>query len=120
MDQNKPAPRTSLDFEVVFKKNYARAEERGCLKNISISGAFLDHNNSQLQPGDKLSLTILVSSRVRQIPALVVWKNGDGCGVKFNPQNRQDSQIVDDFIYFVESKKQETRALYSEILKKVA
>ena len=118
--QTNPAPRTPLNIGVSFRKSYAREETGGTLKNISISGAFLSHQDSGLRPGEKLNLTFQVSGRERQVQAVVIWSNSFGSGVKFMPQNNRDVQIVDDLIYFVESKRTGTKGILDEIFKRVA
>jgi hypothetical protein len=115
-----PAPRTPLHIEVEYRKNYAREETSGTLKNISITGAFLQHGASALRAGEKLSLKFRVSGRERSVHAIVVWSNNAGSGVKFLPMNNRDVQIVDDLIYFVESKRTDTREILDGIFKKVA
>ena len=119
-DSGIPAPRTPLHIEVEFRKNYARTDAKGTLKNISISGAFLSHEGTQLKPGEKLTLTFQVSGRVRQIAAQIIWSNKVGSGLKFKPANNKDVQIVDDLIYFVESKRSGNREIFEKILKKVS
>lgn len=118
--ENNPAPRTPLNIGVNFRKSYAREETGGTLKNISITGAFLTHSDSGLRPGEKLNLTFHVSGRERQVQAVVIWSNSFGSGVKFMPQNNRDVQIVDDLIYFVESKRTGTKTILDEIFKRVA
>ena len=123
MDNNQgsqPAPRTPLHVEVEFRKSYSRSETKGTLKNISLSGAFLSHKEAQLKPGDKLTITFTVSERVREIPAQVIWSNQTGSGIKFRPTNNRDVQIIDDLIYYVESKRTEHREVFEKIVKKVA
>lgn len=115
-----PAPRTRLNVNVNFRKNYARESADGSLKNISITGAFLAHRGLSLKAGEKLSLTFTVSGRERQIQATVIWTNSFGSGIKFLPQNNRDVQIVDDLIYFVEEKKKGTSGVLDQIFKKVA
>lgn len=115
-----PAPRTPLNIEVDYKKNYAREESAGVLKNISLTGAFLLHQGEILKSGEKLSLKVKVSGRERSIPARVIWTNSAGAGVKFMPMNNRDVQIVDDLIYFVEEKRGDTREVLNNIFKKVA
>lgn len=115
-----PAPRTRLHVPVEFKKSYARKALSGVLKNISISGAFVSHAGRPLLHDEKLQLTFQVSGRQRKIHALVVWTNNLGSGVRFLPQNQQDIQIIDDLIYFVESRKTGTRDILDKILKRVA
>ncbi len=115
-----PAPRTPLNIEVEYRKNYAREEAAGILKNISLTGAFLQHGGQGLRSGEKLSLKFRVSGRQRSVHAMVVWSNAQGSGVKFLPMNNRDIQIVDDLIYFVESKRTDTREILNDIFKKVA
>lgn len=115
-----PAPRTRLNVLVNFRKSYAREESAGSLKNVSITGAFLAHRGSALKAGEKVQLTFVVSGRERQIQASVIWSNSFGSGIRFNPQNNRDIQIVDDLIYFVEEKRSGTRSVLDEIFKKVA
>ncbi len=118
--QQAPAPRTPLLLEVSFRKNYARSETAGFLKNISISGAFLEIQNHDLSVDEKLHLTFEVASRKRKIAATIIWKNTLGVGIKFLPANDRDVQIVDDLIYFVESKRMGHRGILDGILKKVS
>lgn len=116
---NTPAPRTPLNIAVAFRKSYAREETQGTLKNISITGAFLAHVGEQIRVGEKLNLQFSVAGRERSIPALIVWSNEFGAGVKFMPQNNRDVQIVDDLIYYVENKRSGTRDILEMIFKKV-
>ncbi len=114
-----PAPRTPLNITVEYRKNYAREESSAVLKNISITGAFLQHSGQGLRSGEKISLKFRVSGRERSVHALVVWTNSEGSGVKFMPMNNRDVQIVDDLIYFVETKRTDTRGILDDIFKKV-
>lgn len=119
--KNKPAKRLSLQQSISYKKNYARSSDFGTLKNISITGAFLNMENSEhLHIDEKLTLTFSVSGRKRQVSANVVWKSKQGCGLKFKPSNNQDIQIIDDLIYFVESKKENTKSVLDNIFNKVS
>jgi hypothetical protein len=115
-----PAPRTPLYLDVSFRRNYARQETLGVLKNISLTGAFLEVSGHSLQLEEKLNLTFVVASRERKISALIVWKNAFGAGIKFLPKNNQDSQIIDDLIYYVESKRIGYRGVIDGIFKKVS
>ena len=115
-----PAPRTPLHIDVAFRRNYAREESGGILKNISLTGAFLQHQSEALRAGEKLSLTFRVSGRERVIHGMVIWSNMLGAGVKFLPANNRDVQIVDDLIYYVEAKRTDTREILASIFKKVA
>ncbi|OFZ19524.1 MAG: hypothetical protein A2Z20_06400 [Bdellovibrionales bacterium RBG_16_40_8] len=116
-----PAPRIPLLLEVEFRRNYARRGEKGQLKNISISGAFLEIPDKQLLvPRDKLLITLIVSGRERRIPAHVVWSSNLGCGIKFQPTNNRDVQLVDDLMYFVENSRSSQRQVLDSIFKKVS
>ena len=116
------APRLPLQMDVEFRRNYARREEKGRLKNISLTGAFieLEDLDKHVGPQDKLVIKILVSGRERTIPATVIWQNDRGCGIKFHPTNNRDTQIVDDLMYFVESSRSSQRSVLDTIFKKVA
>ena len=114
-----PAPRTPLNLEVSFKRNYAREETKGTLKNISLSGAFLEFDGGEVRANEKLNLIFIVAGRERKVAAHVIWANSAGCGVKFLPTNNRDVQIVDDLIYFVESNRDGRRSLMETIFKKV-
>lgn len=120
MSSNTPAPRTPLHLEVSFKKNYARRESNAVLKNISLTGAFLECRGESFRAHEKLNLTFVVAGRERKIAATVIWTNSAGCGVKFHPNSNRDVQIVDDLIYFVESSRDGRRSVLDDILKKVA
>lgn len=115
-----PSPRIPLHVEVEFRKSYARQPSKAVLKNISLSGAFLELSDLDVLPGDKVALTFKVSGRERKIQATVVWKNELGGGLKFKHSNNRDLQIVDDLMYFVENKRDDSRGLFDSILKKVS
>jgi hypothetical protein len=120
VDSNQiPAPRTPLQLEVSFKKNYAREESKGTLRNISITGAFLEHSGTSFKANEKMVITFIVSGRERKVPAVVIWANSVGCGLKFAPTNNRDVQIIDDLIYFVESQRSTRRSVIDKIFKKV-
>ncbi len=115
-----PAPRTLLSMEVHFKKSYAREDSLGVLRNISLTGAFLNVENSSFRSSEKIHLVLNVSGRQRKLAAQVVWANQTGCGVKFLPTNNRDVQIVDDLIYFVEEDRSDRRDVFNNILKNVS
>lgn len=117
-----PAPRLPLLLDVEFRRSYSRREERGRLKNISLTGAFIEFNSKEqlLGPQDKLIVKLLVSGRERSIPASVVWHNERGCGIRFRPTNNRDTQIVDDLMYFVENSRDDQKSVLDTIFKKVA
>lgn len=114
-----PAPRTPLHIEVQFRKNYAREGTHGTLKNISLTGAFLRHTEDGLAMGEKLVINFIVSGRERAVHAQVIWTNSVGSGIRFMPMNNRDTQIIDDLIYYVESKRQGSRGVLDQIFKKV-
>lgn len=116
----KPAKRLPLVLKVEFRKSYARHDSKGVLKNISLTGAFLETDHSDLVPEDKLIITFQVSERVRKMSGTVVWKNKRGCGIEFQPFNKRDTQIVDDLMYFIESRREGRREVLDNILKQVA
>lgn len=116
-----PSPRIPLKLDVEFRRSYARTGEIGHLKNISISGAFLEHSGpSQLKVTDKVCITFKVSGRTRKINAEIVWSNKNGSGIRFMPFNNRDVQIVDDLMYFVETKRESRRNVLDDIFKQVA
>lgn len=117
---NLPAPRTPTSLEVVFRKNYARADWQGVLKNISLTGAFIQQDNHQMQAKDKIVVTLSVFGRERQLPAKVVWINGIGAGIKFMPNNNRDVQLIDDLIYFIENRRSDVRNVFDTIFKKAS
>jgi hypothetical protein len=112
-----PSPRIPLKLDVEYKKSYGRSNESGELKNISISGAFLEHGNESLKSGDKLAINFKVGGRMRKINATIIWSNAIGSGIKFLPQNNRDVQIVDDLMYFVETKRENRRSVLDDIFK---
>ncbi|MCB0363395.1 MAG: PilZ domain-containing protein [Bdellovibrionales bacterium] len=119
-DSLEPAPRLPLTMAVEFRRNYARRSDRGRLRNISLTGAFLQTEAFYIGEKDKLNLTFIVSGRKRNITATVVWKNTFGCGLKFHPSNNRDLQIVDDLMYFVESKRETRKGVLEDIFKRVS
>jgi hypothetical protein len=115
-----PAPRLPLKMDVEYRRSYARQSVHGTLRNISLTGAFLETATDMLTTTDKVVVTFVVSGRRRNINATIVWKNGAGCGIKFQPFNNRDVQIVDDLIYFVESSRENRRNVLDDILRRVS
>lgn len=115
-----PAPRLPLTMVVEFRRSYARHSDKGRLRNISLTGAFLQTEVIDLGANDKVNLTFVVSGRKRNITATVVWKNTFGCGLKFHPTNNRDVQIVDDLMYFVENTRESRKDVLDNIFKRVA
>ena len=114
-----PSPRVPLELPIEFRKSYARQAGKGLLKNISLTGAFLETATLELFPTDKLIFTFSLSERIRRMTATIVWKNGRGCGVQFHPFNKRDVQIVDDLMYFVEASRSDRRNVLDDIFKRV-
>ena len=115
-----PAPRTPLHLEVSFRRNYARETTTGVVKNISISGAYLECEGEVFKANDKLQLTFEVGGRTRKVMAQVIWLGSHGSGIKFLPTNNRDVQIIDDLIYFVENSRTDRRSVLDSIFKKVS
>lgn len=118
--ENVPAPRIPLTLDVEYRKSYGRNPEAGHLRNISLSGAFLAHESNELKTNDKVTVTFKVGGRTRKINALIIWSNTTGSGIKFLPTNNRDVQIVDDLMYFVESKRENKRSVLDDIFKRAA
>ncbi|MCK6596739.1 MAG: PilZ domain-containing protein [Bdellovibrionaceae bacterium] len=114
-----PAPRTPLLLPVSFKKNYSREDAKGNLRNISLTGAFLEHTQEVFKSHEKIVIYLQVAGRERKLSATVIWSNSVGCGIKFNPTNNRDVQIIDDLIYFVETQRSDRRSVIDKIFKKV-
>jgi hypothetical protein len=113
------SPRISLAMEVEFRKSYSRQQALGTLRNISLTGAFLEKQNSEFTPGDKLQMTLNVGSRIRKLHAEVVWSSPRGVGLRFNHGNNRDLQIVDDLMYFAENKRESQKDVLDDIFDKV-
>lgn len=114
---NVPSPRIPLQMSIEYRKSYGRANAKGILKNISLTGAFLETETIELAPEDKVVLEFIVSERRRKMAATIVWKNAKGCGVLFHPFNKRDTQIVDDLMYFVQNRREFRRNLLDDIFK---
>ncbi len=114
-----PAPRIRLFVDVEYRKSYSRQGNKGVLKNISLTGAFLETEGS-LSSKDKLVITFQVSGRQRKVAAQVVWSSTNGVGIKFMPTNNRDVQIVDDLMYFVTTSKDSQRNVLDNIFKRLA
>lgn len=114
---NVPAPRLPLQMQIEYRKSYGRQNTKGVLKNISLSGAFLETDTLELAPRDKVVIEFVVSDRRRKMACTIVWKNNRGCGVQFQPFNKRDTQIVDDLMYFVQNSREFRRNLLEDIFK---
>ncbi len=113
------APRIPLSMEVEYRKSYSRNQNQGTLKNISLTGAFLEKETPEFLPGDRLHLVLNVGSRVRKLTAEVIWRGQKGVGVKFHHSNNRDLQIVDDLMYFVLNKRESQKDVLGDIFNKV-
>ena len=113
-----PSPRIPLKLEVEYRKSYGRSSETGQLKNISLTGAFLEHACDELKGTEnKVAVIFKVGGRSRKINAEIIWSNSAGSGIKFLPANNRDVQIVDDLMYFVESTREGRRSVLDDIFK---
>ena len=119
MEKTKPSPRLPLKLAIEFRKNYSRKSDLGDLKNISLTGAFLEHPPSDIMVNDKINISFKVSGRERVLQASVIWQNTDGSGIQFHPDNNRDVQIVDDLMYFVRDRRTKNRSVLDDILNRV-
>ncbi|OQW47801.1 MAG: hypothetical protein A4S09_14710 [Proteobacteria bacterium SG_bin7] len=113
-----PAPRIRLFVDVEYRKSYSRKPASGILKNISLTGAFLETSDTLIAK-DKVVVTFQVSGRERRVPATVIWTGEKGAGIKFQPANNRDIQIVDDLMYFVSVSRDSQKDVLDTIFKKV-
>lgn len=114
------ARRIPLSLGIQYRKNYSRRFDKGVLKNISLSGAFIEDPHAQLKADEKINVTFELGGRTRQIAAKIVWVSTGGAGINFIHSNNQDEQLIDDLMYYVEEKKDERREILDAIFKKVA
>ena len=112
-----PAPRIPLQMQIEYRKSYGRQNVKGTLKNISLTGAFLETETLELATEDKVVLEFVVSERRRRMAATIVWKTNTGCGVVFQPFNKRDVQIVDDLMYFVQNRREFRKNILDDIFK---
>lgn len=117
-ENQQPSPRIPLKLDVEYRRSYGRSNNVGQLRNISLSGAFLIHQNPEVKQNDKVCITFKVGGRTRKINAQIIWSNAHGSGIKFLPTNNRDVQIVDDLMYFVESKRENRRSVLDDIFKR--
>lgn len=115
-----PAKRIPLTKDIEFKKSYARQNSKGILKNISLTGAFIEENNKILKKNENLVIIFKVNDNNRSIKAHVIWTNEYGAGIQFKYTNQRDHNIVADLIEFVTTKKDKGKITLEDIFKKVA
>ena len=120
MSLENPAPRLPLTLPIEFRKNYSRKMDQGDLRNISLSGAFLAHASNDILINDKINICFKVSGRERVLQASVIWKNSNGAGLRFHPDNNRDVQIVDDLMYFVRDRRSKNRSVFESILSEIS
>lgn len=89
-----------MNLVTSLKRLFSRAGIEVTVKNLSLTGAFIEVSNKDLCLHDKVKIAVVLFDRERELSATVVWKNETGVGVKFIYKNSQDMQIVDDLIYF--------------------
>ena len=114
-----PASRYPLELDVLFRKQYQRDPSYGTLKNISMTGAFIEKSALNVQLSERIVLSLNLSGRERNLTAKVIWVSQRGIGIKFSEFNNQDLQIVDDLIYFLESKRETRKDVLKKIFKKI-
>lgn len=119
MTTTTPACRYPLELDISFKKNYQRQPHYGTLKNVSATGAFLENSAPEIATNDKIMLSLNLSGRERNLTARVIWSDQRGVGLKFLEFDNQDLQIVDDLIYFLESKRETRKDVLTQIFKKL-
>ena len=112
-----PAPRIPLQMQIEYRKSYGRQNVKGVLKNISLTGAFLETETLELTTEDKVVIEFVVSERRRRMAATIIWKTNSGCGVMFQPFNKRDVQIVDDLMYFVQNRREFRKSILDNIFK---
>ncbi len=110
-----PAPRIPLQMQIEYRRSYGRQNIKGVLKNISLTGAFLETDTLDLAPDDKVVIEFVVSERRRKMAATIVWRSDGGCGLAFQPFNKRDTQIVDDLMYFVQNRREFRRNILEDI-----
>ncbi|MFK8138923.1 MAG: PilZ domain-containing protein [Bdellovibrionales bacterium] len=115
-----PARRLPLSIGVDYRKPYSRRCDKANVKNISLTGAFIQDPEAELQENDRISLTFEIGGRKRKISALIVWTGKHGAGVEFQHSNKQDQQIIDDLMYFVEEKQDDRRSILNKIFDEIA
>ena len=114
-----PAQRLPITIKVEYRRTYARSYSSGRLRNISLTGVFLETDESSLLVNDKLVLTFKVSGRKRDIPAKVIWSTQSGYGIQLLPCSNRDIQIIDDLIYFTQLNRETQKNLLQEIFHQV-
>ena len=109
------------NLNVEYKKKYARHFNRGILKDISHSEAYLLIENEGfiqeykrndkdcLNIKDEISIILKLGQRERTLQASVISNDTYGVKIKFHFYSNREYQIVDDLIYFIEKSKEKRR-----------
>jgi hypothetical protein len=119
LNQKFPSPRTKLNVPIIFRRKYSRSDEKGQLKNISESGAFLAQKGEPLLVGSKIHIMLDFLGNKRELMAQVVWSNSNGSGIRFLPNVGRDKVAVQDFIEFINEQKSTRHSTLDLIFKKV-
>ena len=115
-----PAPRIPLRYNVEYRKTYSRRGDQGVLRNISLTGAFLEASEADLAKNDKVLLNMMVGGRERKLSCRVIWVGPRGAGLQFLHFNNRDIQLVDDLMYFTENAREKRLSVLETIFKKVS
>lgn len=116
-----PSERLQLLLNIPFRRAYSRDDEKGVIKNISLTGAYLESSiNDSLKVSDKIKIELSLENRTRKISCQIIWKRPSGCGLKFLPSNGRDVQIIDDLIYYAQNNRENKRDVINLILNQAA
>ena len=115
----RPARRVPLALTVSFRKSYSRQNGMGHFKNLSSTGAFLEHQ-IELCPQEKVHLEINTGGNLRQIAAEVIWSNSGGSGLRFLPQNERDKVIINDLLEMIDQNRDDHHQIMNMIFNRVA
>lgn len=116
---NQPAPRTPARMGVEFRRVYGRQVFDGIIKNISVTGVFIEHA-LRFEKEDMVQIEMCIGNRKKKIKAKVIWSNEMGSGLQFHPKSKQEIQMIDDMIYFIEQRWHEMKGVLNNILIKMA
>lgn len=104
MEMLSRAPRIKVNYKIALKKLFSNNQDMVKIKNISMSGAFIEMSTEDFNTREMVGLNFVVSDRERVVQARIVWKSNEGIGVQFHPQNFQDQVIINDLIFFLQNK----------------
>ena len=98
------APRFKVDYSIALKKLFSNNQDMVKIKNISMSGAFIEMTTEEFNTRELVGLNFVVNDRERVVQARIVWKSKEGLGVQFIPQTFQDQVIINDLIFLLRHK----------------